>query len=285
VRVSCAAPAEELARELFGADGAAGRRAGALELARGGTVLLDEIAELPAALQEHLLQALDAQQAERARGTAAPALDARLLASTRRDLGALAASGAFHAGLYHRLQALEVEVPPLRARRDDVPAFVEAVLSRRARESGAPPPLITADAMALLTHYDWPGNVRELEAALESAAATAQGAPITSSTLPPRIHHAGGADGTPAVPGASFAEIERHAILSTYDACGHNVTRAAEVLGVSPRTIHYRLREYQGLPGRRQVRGVAAAARAHGARGAVSVGRPDGGRVSETPKS
>jgi DNA-binding NtrC family response regulator len=258
VRVHCAAlPETLLESELFGHErgaftGAHARRVGRFEQADGGTLLLDEIGEISPAIQVKLLRVLQEQRFERVGGNQTLAVDVRIIAATHRDLGAMVAADTFREDLYYRLNVLELEVPPLRARRADVPLLVEHSLGRIARECGGAPASVSDEAMGQLMRYDWPGNVRELENALERAYVLCEGAEITAAALSSRLRTAMPRSGAPAVPGATFRQVERHAILTTYEGCGQSVSRTAEVLGLSPRTIHYRLREYRGEAGRRQ---------------------------------
>ncbi|MDO9022214.1 MAG: sigma-54 dependent transcriptional regulator [Deltaproteobacteria bacterium] len=258
VRVHCAAlPETLLESELFGHErgaftGAHTRRAGRFEQADGGTLLLDEIGEISPAIQVKLLRVLQEQRFERVGGNQTLAVDVRIIAATHRDLSAMVAAGTFREDLYYRLNVLELEVPPLRARRADIPILVEHALGRIARECGGARASVSDEAMAQLVRYDWPGNVRELENALERAYVLCDRGEITAGALSSRLRTATQRIGPPTVPGASFRQIERHAILTTYEECGQCVSRTAAVLGLSPRTIHYRLREYRGEPGRRQ---------------------------------
>ncbi len=258
VRVHCAAlPEALLESELFGHErgaftGAHARRVGRFEQADGGTLLLDEIGEISPAIQVKLLRVLQEQRFERVGGNQTLAVDVRIIAATHRDLGAMVAAGTFREDLYYRLNVLELEVPPLRARRKDIPLLAEHALGRIARECGGASTAVSDEAMEQLIRYDWPGNVRELENALERAYVLCEGGEITATALSSRLRTAAPRSSAPTVPGATFRQIERHAILSTYEECGQSVSRTAEVLGLSPRTIHYRLREYRGETGRRQ---------------------------------
>ena len=191
VRVNCAALSEGvLESELFGHErgaftGAHARRAGRFELADGGSLLLDEIGELSPRMQLKLLGVLQEQRFERVGGNQTLAVDVRVVATTHRDLRAMVDVGAFREDLYYRLAVLEIEVPPLRERRADVPLLVEHTLARMARELGVPPPRVSDEALDILARHPWPGNVRELENTLERALAVADRDEITAATLPP----------------------------------------------------------------------------------------------------
>ncbi|MDB4931707.1 MAG: zraR [Myxococcaceae bacterium] len=257
VRVHCAAlPEALLESELFGHErgaftGAHARRAGRFEQAHHGTLLLDEIGEISPLMQVKLLRVLQEHAFERVGSSETLRADVRVIAATHRDLWAMVHAGTFREDLYYRLNVLEVEVPPLRERRDDLAALVERTLRRLSAPDA--PPRVTPEAMRRLGEHRWPGNVRELENVLERALVDSDGGDIAAGHIAPqRSPRASATSSSPVVPGATFAEIEQHAIEATLAACGGNITRAAEVLGLSPRTIHYRVREYRGEPGRRQ---------------------------------
>jgi two-component system, NtrC family, response regulator HydG len=258
VAVNCAALAETLLEsELFGHEkgafsGAHSRREGRFKLADRGTIFLDEIGEIPPATQVKLLRVLQERRFERAGGNQTLTVDVRIVAATNRNLREMVAMNTFRADLFYRLNVMAIEVPPLRERREDIPLLVEHLLPRLVMDLCVPQPFITPEAMETLVRHTWPGNVRELENVLQRALVMAEGRSITAFELP-RVEGSGNvafAAGPP-VPGASFREIERHVIMTTYEACGRSPQRTAEVLGLSPRTVHYRLREYRGEKGRR----------------------------------
>jgi DNA-binding NtrC family response regulator len=257
VAVNCAALAETLLEsELFGHEkgafsGAHSRREGRFKMADGGTIFLDEIGEISLSTQVRLLRVLQERRFERAGGNQTLTVDVRIIAATNRDLGAMVAERSFRADLFYRLNVMSIEVPPLRVRREDIPLLVEHLRPRLEIELGLPEAVITPEALEMLAEHDWPGNVRELENVLQRAMVMAEGRPIERFELPraAALPPLGGE--APAVPGASFREIERHVIMTTYEACGRSPLRTAEVLGISPRTVHYRLREYRGEKGRR----------------------------------
>jgi two-component system NtrC family response regulator/two-component system response regulator HydG len=259
VAVTCAALTETvLESELFGHEkgafsGAFARREGRFKIANGGTIFLDEIGEISPAIQVKLLRVLQERSFERVGGNETLSVDVRIIAATNRNLREMVEAQTFRADLYYRLNVVALEVPPLRARKDDLGALVDHILPRLALELGLEQPTLSPAAMRLLRAYDWPGNVRELENVLERALVLSRGGPISEAALsrellapapPPNT-------GAPPVPGSTFAEIERHAIITTYEACGRSPQKTAAVLGLSPRTIHYRLREYGGKAGRR----------------------------------
>jgi DNA-binding NtrC family response regulator len=263
VAVNCAALAESvLESELFGHErgafsGAQARREGRFKSADGGTIFLDEVGEISLGMQVKLLRVLQERRFERVGGNETLQIDVRVIAATNRNLREMVDARTFRADLFYRLNVMTIEVPPLRERREDIPLLVEHIVPRLVRELGLPEvseSCVTAEAMAELCAYDWPGNVRELENTLQRALVMAEGGPITAFDLDvkrPSFEASHVRSTGPLVPGASFREIERHAIVSTYEACGRSPLRTAEVLGISPRTVHYRLREYRGDTGRR----------------------------------
>jgi DNA-binding NtrC family response regulator len=262
VGVNCAALAETLLEsELFGHErgafsGAHARRAGRFEAADGGTIFLDEIGEISPAVQVKLLRVLQERSFERVGGNQTLSVDVRIIAATNRDLRQMVAEKTFRADLFYRLNVMSIRVPPLRERREDIPELVAHLMPRLALEHGLPEPPVSPAAMRELLAHDWPGNVRELENSLQRALVLAQGGAVSGFDLLPSVSsRSSGPPGPPLVPGASFREIERHAIMTTYEACGRSPVRTAEVLGLSARTVHYRLREYQGQQGRRRPRG------------------------------
>ena len=258
VALNCAAiPAELLEAELFGVTkgaftGAAADRPGKFELADGGTLFLDEIGDMPLAMQAKLLRALQEGSIERLGSNTVRRVDVRIVAATHRDLARLVAEGAFRADLFYRLNVFPVHLPPLRERKEDVaPIAVRAVerfarrLGRRAR--------ISPSALAALEGYDWPGNVRELQNVLERAVLLARGEVIESLDLPaPGLISAtpppARAPGRPETLRAAVERAEREAIEAALRFTGDNKAKAAEVLGISVRTLWYRL-ERLGLGG------------------------------------
>ena len=254
VKLHCAALAESLLEsELFGHErgsftGAMARKDGRFQLADGGTLFLDEIGEISPAIQVKLLRFLQEHEFERVGGTQTIRVDVRVVAATNRNLVDEIAKGRFREDLYYRLHVVAIEMPPLRERRTDIPALANFFLERYAKENEKTVEAITPETMQLLTSYDWPGNVRELENALERAVVLATGPQLEPRHLPPHIRPRLTANGMPLVPGATMAEIERYAILETLKATGGSTSKAAEMLGISTRTIQYRLHHYNEAP-------------------------------------
>jgi DNA-binding NtrC family response regulator len=253
IRLHCAALSEALLEsELFGHErgaftGAVGRREGRFRQADGGTLFLDEIAEVSAAVQVKLLRFLQERTFERVGGNETLKVDVRVIAATNRDLAAEIKRGTFREDLFYRLNVVTVELPPLRERRDDIPALASFFLRRYAVENGKTLETFADDALATLLEYRWPGNVRELENVVERAVVLCDGPQIERKHLPASVVPSEDRGGAPPIPGSTIAELERYAILKTLEACGGSTSRAATVLGVSPRKIQYKLHEY-GAP-------------------------------------
>jgi two-component system response regulator HydG len=248
VTLHCAALAESLLEsELFGHErgsftGADKRRVGRFEQANGGTLFLDEIGDIPLSIQVKLLRVLQEKTFERVGGNEAIKVDVRLIAATNKDLSVEVEEGRFREDLFYRLNVVHIEMPPLRARGNDVLTLARHFLSRFAAENHKPVENFSDSAVAKILAHRWPGNVRELENAVERAVVLAEGAVIHENDLPIRVAPFNKAGVQ--IPGSTLADIERHAILSTLDAAGGSTTRAAEMLDISVRTIQYRLHEY-----------------------------------------
>jgi two-component system NtrC family response regulator len=251
VRVSCAARSQVLLEsELFGHEpgafpGAALRREGCLEAAHGGTVFLHEVAHLPLGLQVKLLRVLQQGELERMGGRETLRCDVRVVASSTRDLAEAVREGRFRDDLYYRLNVVAVTLPPLRERKGDIPALVEAFLARSAAARARGVTAVSPGALSALFAHDWPGNVRELQAVVERGVARCGGRELALEHLPPALQGGAAGEASALVPGATLFEIEREAILRTLDRMGGSTVRAAQALGVSVRKIQYRLREYR----------------------------------------
>ncbi|WP_437660090.1 sigma-54-dependent transcriptional regulator [Sorangium sp. So ce1182] len=248
VTLHCAALAESLLEsELFGHErgaftGADKRRIGRFEQANGGTLFLDEVGEIAPSTQVKLLRVLQERMFERVGGNDTVSVDVRLVAATNRDLTAAVQEGRFREDLYYRLNVVHIDMPPLRVRDTDVLLLANHFLRRFAAENHRKIEGFTDEARAKLVAHRWPGNVRELENAIERAVVLCDDARIDAEHLP--IDAAPVAKGALRIPGATMAEIERYAILSTLEATNGSTTRAAELLDISIRTIQYRLHEY-----------------------------------------
>ena len=258
VAVNCAAIPETLIEsEIFGHEkgaftGAAERRAGCFELASGGTLLLDEIGEMPIATQAKLLRVLEERKFRRLGARTEQEADVRVLAATNRDPSQAVAQGYLRADLYYRLNVFNIAMPPLREHMDDVPAMAEAMLGEMNRKHGKKVSGIAPSILDRMMAYDWPGNARELRNTVERAVILCQdGAPLDAGHLSPGFGKTHGVSAkitdaslVPVYVGSTVDEAERLLILQTLEATGQNKTRAAEILGVSLKTLHNKLKEY-----------------------------------------
>jgi DNA-binding NtrC family response regulator len=259
VRLNCAALAESLLEsELFGHErgaftGAVGRREGRFKQADGGTLFLDEVSEIPLPTQVKLLRFLQEREFERVGGNDTLKVDVRILAATNVDLAERVRQGRFREDLYYRLNVIRLEIPALRERRTDIPLLAGFFLRRYAQENGKKLDGFSEEALQRLGAYAWPGNVRELEHAVERGVVLSRGTVVEAEHLPPEVRAAGAPGGAarvtggasmPVVPGSSIAELERFAILETLKAVGGSTSKAARILGISPRKIQYRLHAY-----------------------------------------
>jgi DNA-binding NtrC family response regulator len=258
VAVNCSAIPETLIEsEIFGHEkgaftGAAERRAGCFELASGGTLLLDEIGEMPIGTQAKLLRVLEERKLRRLGARNEQDVDVRVLAATNRDPNTAVAEGHLRSDLFYRLNVFNIHMPPLRDHLDDLPTMAETMLNEMNQKHGRRVSGLAASMLERLMSYDWPGNARELRNAIERAVILCpDGAPLDVGHLPPGF----GKNKTPLTPavdagaisvsvGTTVGEAERMLILRTLEATGQNKTRAAEILGVSLKTLHNKLKEY-----------------------------------------
>lgn len=246
--VNCAAVPEALMEsELFGHvrgsfTGAAQDRVGLFETANHGTLLLDEIGDLPLAMQVKLLRVLQEREVRRVGENRSRAVDVRVLAATHRDLTAEVAAGRFRQDLYYRLRVIEIRIPPLRERCDDILPLARRFLTETASRLRLPATAFSPRAADMLAHWTWPGNVRELQNVVERAIVLARGERIEVEDLPEEVRRVGAA----AVDGASqrLADVERGHILRVLESVGGNRTKAARALGIGPATLFRKLRAY-----------------------------------------
>ncbi len=254
VAVNCAAiPAELMESELFGHTGQAftgarQARSGLFESADGGTIFLDEIGEMPLALQPKLLRVLQEGTVRRVGQDREREINLRVIAATNRDLEKEVNEGRFREDLYWRLNVIHLHIPPLRERPFDIPLLVEHFLNKITDKSGRPPLNVTPETLAILTAYKWPGNARELENAIERAVALAESGNLIPEDLPDRVRNQAGA--TTLIARArerrlTLDELEREYIVEILRMSGKNKSRAAEILGVDRRTLHRKLDEYR----------------------------------------
>jgi len=255
VVVNCAAITETLLEsELFGHEkgaftGAERRREGRFMQAHQGTIFLDEVGEMPAAMQAKLLRVIQEREIQRVGGTEVLEVDVRILAATHRDLAAEVAAGRFREDLFYRLNVVALKVPPLRERQDDIPLLAGHFLTRYAERNRKTVRGFTPRCLDLLLRHDWPGNVRELENAVERAVILMAGDYVSEKDLPLSIAGAGEAlpaPGEPAAPGGprTLEDIEREAILATLQLTEGNKSKAAEMLGITRKTLYKKLKTY-----------------------------------------
>ena len=253
--VNCGAISPNLIEsELFGYEkgaftGASARKAGAFEAANHGTIFLDEIGELPLAMQVKLLRVLENRSFLRVGGTESVEVDIRVVAATNKDLKALVAKGEFREDLYYRLNVVDIHLPALKDRREDIPLLAARFIKELAEKNHVQVSGITPAAMRLLENYDWPGNVRELRNTIEKMVVLSTGALLDVVDVPEQMQ----STTTPLVDLSSsvtLGENEKAQILAVLKEVGGNRTRAAQVLGISRRTLYRKLDEYakEGIP-------------------------------------
>jgi DNA-binding NtrC family response regulator len=251
VAVNCAAITETLLEsELFGHEkgaftGATQTRRGRFELANGGTLFLDEVAEMGFNLQAKFLRVLQEQRFERIGSDRTIAVDVRVIAATNKNLGQAIANKSFREDLYYRLSVFPIHIPPLRERREDILPLAEFFVRSLSARMGRPASSLSPEVQDLLCSYDWPGNARELANAIERALIVASSGAIEKEDLPMKSELAASLSAHP----RSFAEIEKTAILESLSRNKGDRRRTSEELGISLRTLQYRLKEY-GIIGR-----------------------------------
>ncbi|MBI1199379.1 MAG: AAA domain-containing protein [Phenylobacterium sp.] len=272
ISVNCAAiPENLLESELFGHEkgaftGALARRIGKFEEANGGTLLLDEISEMDARLQAKLLRAIQEREIDRVGGTKPVKVDIRILATSNRDLAQAVKDGVFREDLLYRLNVVNLRLPPLRERPGDVVAMAEFFVKKYAAANGMPEKPLSAEAKRRLAAHRWPGNVRELENAMHRAVLLAVGpeidehairlpdgqplAPADAHTRTAQAAAAAAETASRSFVGQTVAEMEQQLILDTLEHCFGNRTHAANILGISIRTLRNKLKEYgeAGVP-------------------------------------
>lgn len=259
VAVNCAAIPESLMEsEIFGHEkgsftGAVERRAGCFELAEEGTLLLDELGEMPIGTQAKLLRVLEERKLRRLGARTEQDVNVRVLAATNRDPELAVADGKLRSDLYYRLNVFHIHMPPLRNHREDIPDMAEAMLEEMNQKHGRKVAGISAAFLDRLDKHEWPGNARELRNLMERAVILApEGGLIDVAQLPPAFGKSGASPMTSDVNtvqvrvGATVSEAERLLIMRTLEFTGQNKTRAAEMLGVSLKTLHNKLKEYDG---------------------------------------
>ena len=270
IAVNCAAIPETLIEsEIFGHErgaftGAENRRAGCFELAEEGTLLLDEIGEMPAATQSKLLRVLEDRKLRRLGSRDEIPVNVRVIAATNKDPQRAVASGELRGDLYYRLNVFNIEMPPLREHVEDIPAMTQAMIAEMNTRHGTSVPGIARGLLARFVDYQWPGNARELRNTIERAVIMAQDHTLDATHLPPgfgHVSHFSPANDTPAEAFQSFSssvndemvhlsvgttvdEAEKQLILKTLVSTSNNKTRAADILGISSKTLQNKLKEY-----------------------------------------
>ncbi|MGA3292704.1 MAG: sigma-54 dependent transcriptional regulator [Candidatus Acidiferrales bacterium] len=256
VAINCAAIPESLMEsEIFGHEkgaftGAAERRIGCFELATGGTLLLDEIGEMPPPTQAKLLRVLEDRKIRRLGSRVETPVDVRVVAATNKNPEQAVADGHLRQDLYFRLNVFHIHLPPLREHKEDLPQLIEHLLAEISEKHGKKVSGVGADVLELLRSYPWPGNVRELRNVLERAAIATDRGTIARQHLPSDFGHAAatvttGLGGIRFPIGTTVDDAERELILQTLAATSQNKTRAAELLGISLKTLHNKLKEYE----------------------------------------
>jgi DNA-binding NtrC family response regulator len=254
IAVNCAAINENLLEsELFGHEkgaftGAHAQKRGLFEVADRGTLFLDEIGDMSGSMQAKLLRALQEKEIIRIGGTKPIKIDVRVIAATNRNLEAMVKEGRFREDLYYRLNIIPIEIPPLRNRRDDIEPLIDYFIAKHSLSSNRKIRGLTSSARNLIMNYSWPGNVRQLESAIERAILLTEGDEIGVEDLPVEIRQ----QGQPAnlinfkLPpeGISFEELEKSLIIQAMEQTNWNITRAARLLGLSFRTLQYRLEKF-----------------------------------------
>jgi DNA-binding NtrC family response regulator len=256
VAINCSAIPETLIEsEIFGHEkgaftGALERRAGCFELAEEGTLLLDEIGEMPIATQAKLLRVLEDRKLRRLGSKAETSVDVRVLAATNKVPEEAVASGQLRNDLYYRLNVFNIHLPPLREHKEDIPQLVEALLADMNAKHGRNVAGVSDAVLQAFHSHQWPGNARELRNMLERAVIVCDGALIEPKHLPPNFGSVGvkapasDGDGIRLEVGTTVEEAEKMLILKTLAATNNNKTRAAEILGISLKTLHNKLKEY-----------------------------------------
>jgi two-component system nitrogen regulation response regulator NtrX len=247
---------ERMELELFGteqANGSQSKKAGALEEAHGGTLFIDEIADMPRETQNKILRVLVDQTFERVGGNAKVSVDVRIISSTARNLEAEIAAGRFREDLYHRLSVVPIRVPPLAERREDIPVLIDHFMDQISQSTGLPKRMIGEDAMAILQSHDWPGNVRQLRNNVERLMILAGGDPaavINASMLPqdvgsmvPKMPNGNGGEQLMGLPLREAREMfEREYLVAQISRFGGNISRTAEFVGMERSALHRKLK-------------------------------------------
>ena len=256
VRVNCAAlPGTLFESELFGHEkgaftGAIRQNPGRFELAHGGTLLLDEISEISLPVQAKILRVVQEREFERLGSGKPIPVDVRIIATTNHDPRDLVREGKLRLDLFFRLNVLSIQLPPLRARKEDIPPLVQHFIRKHNEENGRSIQSCTPEALGRLLAYDWPGNVRELENVVERAVIICPGTELRPEDLPLDLtesHPVQGGAPRSSPAGNSLGDLERETILRTLESCGGNRTLTAQILGITSRTLRNKLHQYGAM--------------------------------------
>src|SRR5450432_3166557 len=270
VPINCAAIPETLIEsEIFGHEkgaftGAVERRTGCFELAEGGTLLLDEIGEMPVATQAKLLRVLEDRKLRRLGSKVETTVDVRVLAATNKVPDEAVARGELRSDLYYRLNVFNIDMPPLREHKEDIASLVQLLLAEMSAKHGRKVAAVSEAVLNQFNNYSWPGNVRELRNTIERAIIVCDAGVIETKHLPPGFGQAplrtaaNDPDAVRLGVGTTVEEAEKMLILKTLEATSNNKTRAAEILGISLKTLHNKLKEYgssnaEPVPGKEEV--------------------------------
>ena len=250
IKVHCAALAESLLEsELFGHEkgaftGAVGRKRGRFELAHTGTIFLDEVGEISQSVQIKILRVLQEKKFERVGGEETLEVDVRVLAATNKDLAKEIEAGNFREDLYYRLNVVNIHVPPLRERKEDIPILAAAFLKEFAEENARNIEGIDQRAINILYNYNWPGNIRELRNTIESAVVLCKGHVINEEDLPPSVRSGLEQNTIKLSIGTSLGEAEKEIIRTTLLHNNGNKSKTADILGIGRKTLHRKIQEY-----------------------------------------
>jgi len=250
VKVNCAALPESLIEsELFGYEkgaftGALKTRLGKFELASGGTILLDEIGEMPLGAQAKLLRVLQEREVDKIGSDAPVSIDIRLIATTNRDLQKEVEKGTFREDLYYRLNVFHFELPPLRERKEDIEELIDHFIGKYNEENGFSVNSVSKDALNALKKYNFPGNIRELENIIERAVVLTRTGELSENALRLGKPKESAAPSAKATAGMTVAQMEKELIYATLEHCKNNKTQAAEMMDISVRTLRNKLKEY-----------------------------------------
>ncbi len=250
--INCAAlPKEIFENELFGHEhgaftGATGKKQGYLEMANGGTIFFDELAEMNPDIQAKLLRVLETKSFRRLGGREEIRVDVRTLAATNKDIPSAVETGELRTDLYYRFSVIEIHLPPLRERKEDIPLLIDDFIEHFCSVHGRPKMRLSEESYQAIMRYDWPGNIRELKNLTERTVIMCQSQAITPDVLPEHIKGAAAHQNSVTVPrGTPLREAEKMVVLQTLVSVSNNKSKAAKILGLSRKGLHNKLRSYK----------------------------------------